>query len=372
MKIKRVLHIVSDISYSNGITNVILNYYRNIDKSKFQFDFMYFVEKENSSYAEINALGGRTFKIATPSPRNLILYSQYLESFYRENNLFYDILHIHELSLLNLFVRSYKKVWNHDTYVIAHAHSTIYSSNLFKSIRNRIFSLNMSRYVTHYAACSKSAAEFWFRNYAKNAFIIKNAIDLQRFTFDSRLRLLIRKQIGAEGKVVIGHVGRLSKEKNHSFLIEVFFKFKKHVPNSSLLLIGNGRERSRLLRQISLYNLSKDVIIVNETKRVEDYYQAMDIFIFPSFSEGFGTAILEAQISGIQCVVSSGVPKEVDIGKLSFLRLEDGSDTWVDKIKELDLQRSDNIKAAADSGYCIKKATQSLELYYKKVIKEGE
>jgi len=181
-------------------------------------------------------------------------------------------------------------------------------------------------WVTDRLACSESAAQWFYRN--DNYQIINNGIDVERFRFDPQIRESIRKDLGLEGSFVVGHVGRFGVEKNHTKLLNVFYEVKKLKPDAKLVLCGDGEERTQIETLIEELKLKDSVLLLGVINNVHQVLQAMDVLMMPSLFEGLPFALLEAQASGLFCVVSDSVSQESNITNLiQYLPLN--SDDWV-------------------------------------------
>lgn len=368
----RILHIVSSLSLTNGIMNVIMNYYRHIDSKIFQFDFMYFEDTDKSYEGEIYRLGGKVYQVNPPSIRNIFSYHKYLKNYFLESEFDYKIVHFHENVLLSLITPALKAINN--AKIIAHGHSVVYSYHPIKSIRNRILVLPMKLMADQYFACSRQAGEFWYgKNNMKSSkvTIIKNAIDVDKFSYNSKFRNEIRDSLGIDREFVLGHVGRFSREKNQEFLIDIFNELINIKPNSILMLVGDGSKISMIKAKVKSLNLEGKVIFMGRRSDVNKLYQAMDIFVFPSLSEGLGSVAIEAQASGLKCIISDSVTKEVDIYNTSFLSLEDSPRKWALEILKNKTSRFDIFDKICAKGYCINNEVKNLESYYEGLLDES-
>ncbi len=366
MNVIRILHIVNSLKKGSGVIGVIMNYYRNIDRNRIQFDFLYYKEVNISYREEIQSLGGYTYKINIPSIKNILNYRKYLNKYIEANNFNYLIVHIHELISLSLIAPILKK--HGVKHIIAHSHSAKYSFSPIKSLRNYFMCLKLKQKADRYCACSNASGEFWFgKEFSKKNLvsIINNAIDCDTFRYDSKIRSDVRSELNLGDSFVIGHVGRFSTEKNHMFIIKVFSEIVKVNPNSILILVGEGSMISKIKEKVRLYKLSKYVMFLGQRSDVNRLYQAMDAFIFPSISEGIGMVAIEAQCSGLPCVISDSVTKEVGIINTEFLPLKSSPKIWAEHIlKSKGFNRLDNTEKLKENGFCIETESQKLLSYY--------
>lgn len=304
----------------NGVESVIMNYYRHLDHSKVQFDFICDEDSTRIPYDEIKKLGGRVFLV--PKYQNLPKYLKSLEKLFKKNQ--YRIVHsnINTLSVFPLYAAKKAGV----PIRISHSHSTSnpkeWKRNLIKNIL-RPFS---KRYATDYFACSELAGRYLFGNKAFDqgkVKIIHNAIDVDKFKFDEVARMKLRKELGIkDSTIVIGHVGRFVQQKNHTFLVDVFKEYHKKNPDSKLLLVGSGPLEDEIKKKVERLGLKDSVLFLGQRDDINKLYSLMDIFCFPSLYEGLGLALIEAQVNGLECLASSQVPVETNIGrKISFIDL---------------------------------------------------
>lgn len=238
----RVAQVVGKMK-NGGVEAVVMNYYRHIDRSKVQFDF--FVDEDSTWIPkdEIESLGGRVYIV--PPYQKLHKYIPALIKLFKEND--YKIVHAH-LNTLNIFPLFAAKRAGVPIR-ICHNHSTAAKGETKKNVLKYTLRPFAKVYATHYAACSKYAGEWLFGKKSVErgeVTIFNNAIDLEKFKFDPKVRDEVRKELGIEDKFVMGHVGRFCYQKNQDFLIDVFQEVYKKNPNAVLLLVGDGKDRKRI------------------------------------------------------------------------------------------------------------------------------
>ena len=198
--------------------------------------------------------------------------------------------------------------------------------------------------------------------------IIKNAIDLEKFKYNEKIRKEIRKKFNiSENKIVIGHVGRFVETKNHNFIIDVFNKVNEEKEKYLLLLIGQGPMINKIKEKVNLLGLQKSVLFLGQRGDINELYQAMDIFLLPSLYEGFGMVTVEAQSSNLPCIVSNGVPMSTKFSKnYVFLPINDGIKEWVNNVRKFStvFERKDNTFILESNGFEIKNESKKLENIY--------
>lgn len=326
----RVLHVLGGLNLG-GAETMVMNLYRAIDRTKIQFDFIIHLQEKQAYEDEIIALGGKIYRFPAFNGKNIIQQVKVWNEFFL-NHKEYNILHSHVRSYASLYLPIAKK---HGLYTIIHSHSTSNGSGLIALIKT-ILQYPLRYQADFYFACSYHAGKWLFgkKVVQSDKFeVLPNAIDASVFDYNQDVRIAMRKELGIEDKFVVGHVGRMTAAKNHKFLIEVFEKIEKKVNNAVLLLVGDGELREKIERLVCGKKLQEKVLLVGNKMNTQDYYQAMDIFAFPSLWEGLGIVVIEAQTSGLPCIVSSGVPREVDLN-IDLVRKVDVENpgAWVDEI----------------------------------------
>ena len=267
-----------------GVESVVMNYYKNIDRNRIQFHFLCDEDSTDIPYEEIEKLGGKV--IVIPPYQKLFKYQKELYRIFKENN--YKIIHSH-INALSVFpLRIAKKAGV--PIRIAHSHSTSNKKEWKKNILKMILRPFSKLYANNYFACTEYAGKWLFGKKVverKELNVINNAIDLKKFEFNENTREDLRKELGIkEDVLVIGHVGRFMKQKNHEFLVEVFNEVYKKNQNTLLILIGQGPLLSEIKEKAINLNIEDKIKFIGQVTDVEKYYNIMDIFLFPSIYEG--------------------------------------------------------------------------------------
>lgn len=361
----RILHVIG-IMNRGGAETMIMNLYRNIDRTAVQFDF---VENEGETAAfdeEIQMLGGRIYRCPRYTGKNHFTYTEWWHSFFETHKDEYPIVHGHIGSTAAIYLSIAKK---HGAYTIAHSHSA------GGSAMYRMFAYPTRYIADKFFACSKDAgiSRYGKRvgNDSNRCQVLNNAIDTRKFAFDRETRKQMRSTLYIpENAVVIGHVGRFVEAKNHLFLIEVFSSVRKRDPNAVLLLVGDGERRPEIQAAIAEKHLEEAVILAGVRSNVWDYYQAMDVFVFPSIYEGLPVSMVEAQAAGLPCCVSANVPKDAAITDLvEFLPLEDGSKKWAEAaLQRAREPRHNMLNEIQNAGFDVSSTAKWLENFYMSVV----
>lgn len=375
----RVLHFVSTLSRGSGVMSVIMNYYRHIDRDKVQFDFLHFVPDSGSaadSYTkEICALGGKIYLVDKPGSSAQSV--KQLETFFRVHAKEYAWLHNHEV-YLTFLLRPISKRYGLEHFIV-HCHATKYSDKPLNAVRNWLLCLPIPFMKVERFACSEAAGKFLYgkrKMKAGKVYIMHNAIDCEKFKFRPEVRERLRKEMGLEGKFVIGHVGRFERQKNHEFLIRVLAEVKKKMPESVLVLVGEGSLEKQVKQLVRKLELDTSVIFLGQRPDVNDLLHAMDIFLLPSRYEGLGIVLFEAQANGLKCYASDYVPKESSLGNTVYLPLKNAELFWAGVIwknrsesrEDILLSRKEAFdiatKKITEKGKTLKQQAKKVQNYY--------
>ena len=361
----RVLHIVTHMN-RGGLETMIMNYYRKMDKDKVQFDFLVHRENRGDYDDEIESLGGKIYRLPFLNPLS-VTYRIALDSFFKNHSTEYDIVHCHLDCMAGLPLK-YAKKYNLSVR-IAHAHNTSQEKNIKYAIKS-FYKRLIPRYATHLFACSNAAGKWMFES---NTFeVMHNAIDSKEFEYNQYIRDDVRKELGFnDEEIVIGHIGRFDLQKNHTFLINIFSEAFRINSNTKLLLIGDGELRAEIQDQVRALGLVENVVFTGVRADIPRLLQAMDVFVFPSLFEGLPVTMVEAQASGLPCVISDKVPKESVLVSdiVSIINLSASPKNWAECV--LDVSRKKRIGRAneiIENGFDIVAASDWLEKKYSSMI----
>ena len=350
-----------------GVESVVMNYYSHIDRTKIQFDFICDNDSTDIPYNEIKKLGGKVILI--PPYQKVFKYHKELKKVLKNGN--YKIVHSHinTLSVFSLWAAKSAGV----PIRVAHSHSTTNKKEWKKNILKNVLKPFSKIFATNYFACTEHAGRWMFGNKAFNqgkVYLLNNAIDLEKFKYDEKLREIKRKELNIkDNNLVIGHIGRFVEQKNHRFLIDIFSEIHKQNKNTVLVLVGQGPLMDEMKAKARKLNISDSVKFLDQRKDVNEIYQAMDLFLFPSLYEGLGMVLIEAQCSGLPCVVSTEVPEIAKVSnRIKFLSLNECVQIWSDTVlKLINKDRIVNIKMIEKAGYDIETEVRKLENEYLKL-----
>ena len=362
----RVLQLFIVLNRGGAETNII-NYYRKIDRTKIQFDFIVHRQEIGAFEQEILDLGGKIFRLPPINPFKLKNYKKQLNYFFDNNN--YSIIHGH---CCELGYYIYKEAFKRKVpVVIAHGHYTkhIYDLKLpFKLFWKK----SMLKYLNTYFSCGQQASISLFSNQIANqAFIMKNAIDSNDFKYNKILDSEKRLELNAQQTLNFVNVGSFVKSKNHVFAIDVFNEFLKIHPNSKMFFVGKGKLFESLKNKISKLNLEEKIIFLGVRNDVNQVLQAMDFLLFPSIDEGLPVSLIEAQAAGLKCFISDGVPIESILinENVEVIALKQSTKFWAKQIyKSINFKKQDMSKKIIESGYDINLNSMILENKYLELL----
>ncbi len=348
-----------------GVEAVVMNYYRHIDHSKVQFDFICDDDSTNIPYDEIEKLGGKVILI--PPYQKVFKYQKELRRVLRDGK--YKIVHSH-INTLSVFpLYAAKKVGV--PVRIAHSHSTTNKKEWKKNLLKQVLRPFSKKYATNYMCCSELAGRWLFGDKAYDegkVYLLNNAIDLDKFKYDKKIRDKKRKELGIkEDTIVIGHIGRFVAQKNHTFLIDIFNQFHKKEKNSILLLAGQGPLQEEIKNKVRELGLDDSVGFLGQRNDANELYQAFDVFLLPSLYEGLPVVGVEAQASGLLCFFSDDMTKETKVlDSTVFMSLSNTSEEWTGEILTnlKDYKRINTKNEVSDNGFDIEIEARKLEKYY--------
>ena len=311
-----------------------MNLYNNVDRKKVQFDFVVTPEERKDLYEQVEKLGGRIFVCPQYTGKNHFAYCRWWDSFFKEHPE-YHVIHGHVRSTASIYLKIAKK---NGLVTIAHSHSTSNGSGISAIVKDML-QLRIRHTADYLFACSDKAGRWLYGEKATeqpNYRMIPNGVDLKRFAFCEEKRQQMRQELGiAEDTFVLGHIGRITVPKNHQFLVELFAEYHKENPNSTLLLVGDGELFETVQQQCTELGIQDAVIMVGSKTNTEDYYQAMDVFVFPSLWEGLGIVAIEAQANGLPCLVSENVPREAVLTENTKVLSIQSRGEWLDELKKV-------------------------------------
>lgn len=351
---------IPDIGIANGVMSVILNYFKAMPDD-IKFDVCYFAEKEETRQSDIEKLGGRVFKIPTPSPKSLLRRD--MSAFFAQHKGEWQALHIHAPHFA-VFIALQAKAAGIKK-ICCHCHSTCYSLK-GNQTRNKLLSLYSKYFIKTKFACSQEAGRLWYGN--TDFTVLNNAIDCAEYAFDENKRNLVREKMDLNDSFVVGHIGRTDiPQKNHSRLIKIFAEIRK-IKNGAKLLLMGGEKTDTLIELCEEHGVEDSVLFLGCRTDISDLLQACDVFLFPSTNEGLPVSLIEAQAAGLPVIMSDTITSEVCItDDVIRLSLNYTPDIWAEKvIKFAGRERKNNFEIMKDAGWDISCCAEKLVMFYEK------
>lgn len=359
----RVLQ-VATIMNRGGLETMLMNYYRQIDRSKIQFDFMVHRMEKGHYDDEILQLGGRIYRMPSIRPGNYRLYFQKLNEFFSTHTE-YKVVHSHINENSSFVLRAAKR--SGVSCRIAHSHLSDLGIDL--KLPFRLYArFTMKDHPSQYFACSKKAGQWLFGHRissTKEVKVLNNAVNVEEFKYNGDIRSRVRNEMNAGDKLVIGHIGRFNKQKNHEFLIDIFKALHDKNPNAMLVLVGDGHLKPLIIKKVGSLGLSSHVKFLGVRSDIAHLMQGMDVFLFPSLFEGLPVVLVEAQAAGLKCIVSDTITRETDVsGRIEFISLKESADKWADKTLSDSYEHADTSELLRQKGYDTATMAKWLTDYY--------
>ena len=357
----RVLHVLGGLG-SGGVESLIMNWYRNIDRTKIQFDFL--VRNSDDNYIkEIEEMGGKVFYTSS-FPRHFLKNFKETKAVFKKKE--WDVIHVHGNAAMYMLPLQLAKKLGYK-HIIMHSHSTKAKNKVFSFIHNlnKVF---IPMFATQLLACSSKAGKWMFGNHP---FILsKNVINVDFYRYDAEIRTKMRESLRVDDKLVIGHVGRFATPKNHEFLLKVFLEAKKKRPDVVLMLIGDGELETDIKAKANLLGIANSILFMGRKSNIGELLSAMDIFVLPSLYEGGPIVLAEAQCNGLPCIVSlEAYNEEIKIYPqlLSVLSLSCDAEKWANFIlskAEISVDRNVDLSILQSREYDMKTEIKKLEELY--------
>jgi len=375
MKKIKVLHILDKINVNSGVSAVVMNYYRNISSDKIEFDFIVHEQVGEELLSEITLRESRVYCMQPYSLKGIVNYSKEIRNILKETD--YTIIHCHVPHEAFFCLREAEAMGI--KHRIVHSHNSRGADKLFNRIRNILLTKLGLPYANEYLACSKSAADYAFGTNSimrKKSINVLNAINVDQFKFDINRRNDLRDEFDINKYTVIGHVGRFSEQKNHLFLLRVFRQWKREVPESILVLVGTGKLEGVIKERVREYGLEDSVLFMQNRNDIPRILSMMDIFVLPSMYEGLPVVLIEAQASGLPCVISDSITNEAVVGDVTYAKINGGVQEWIKAmriywkdVKNME-KRQERSRSIRGSRFDIKTQTQKLEEFYEQLEKK--
>lgn len=364
----KILEIFGEPVSNGGQEAFLFNVLQNMDLTNLKIDVLTPYYCDNEFYKQlIEELKGEMIclnLLFEPGRSRNNIYKP-IKEYLKHNH--YDVVHIHSGSISVLALVSLAAKKEQVNKIIVHSHATGNRKNPKYRITKFLMTPILDRCPTDYCACSIMAGEWKFSNRAmKKLFVLKNGVDLNKFRYSSEIREIMRDRLGiSKNDYVIGHVGRFSYEKNQQFIIGLLKAVKSSIPEAKALLVGSGDTMDAVRKLSEESGLTESVLFTGKTNDVQDYLQAMDVFVLPSLFEGLGIAGIEAQANGLSVIASENIPSEMAATSLvHFINLENMQD-WNKAILEAQSRQRECVQnELKKQGFDIHDTAKQIEKMY--------
>ena len=348
-----------------GMEVFIMSVFRNLDMEQYKIDFIAYDERIVCE-EEIVQSGSHVYHV-TPRSKNISASKSELDRVFKEKK--YDVFWSHKTTISN--IEALKAAKNNCVPIrIVHSHSSKNRGTGFTYMMHRLNRRVLSKYVTEFLACSYDSAKWMFGHYAEKAEIVINGVDMDKFAYSREREMFMRKKLDLENVPVVGHIGRMSREKNHKFLLLIFKELLKKQKDAVLLLCGGGEMETEITESIRILGIEKNVRVLGVRNDVDDVMQVMNVFVFPSLMEGYPISLIEAQAAGLPSVVSKDViPASIACDEnMEFVSLNEKPEKWAEAVfKKLKLPRHTAPKSFVESNMNLKKMIENIE----KILNRG-
>lgn len=356
--------------HSGGKKNLVMEYYRHIDRTKIQFDFICDIDSNSIPKKEIMELGGRVYEIAPY--QHIFKNMREMRNICKKNR--YKIMHSYNgtMNLFSMFVgwQSHIPIRINESISMAHSADK-------KTVLKNILKPFSRMFATHFMANGEICGKWQFGDKlyeSGKVKVFKTVINTDANKYDPKVRTKTRIKLGIENNIVIGHIGRLTEQKNTLFVIDIFNEIVKQNPKAKLLIIGDGNLREAMLEKIKKYDISNNVLYLGRREDIQQFYNAMDCFLLPSLYEGLPVVGVEAETCGLPVFFSTEIPRESsacsDLGH--FISLDKNAKEWADEILRVTKNninirknRADEVKSA---GFDSAVEANKLLCYYEELL----
>lgn len=334
MEDSSVIHVLQVLGRLDrgGAETMVMNLYHNIDTSKVQFDFVVHTDEKCAYDSEVERMGGRIYHAPKYRIINHFPYVIWWKKFFKVHSEC-KIVHAHIRSSASIFLTIAKK----NGYVtIAHSHSTSNGKG-FQALIKNLLQFPIRYTADYFFSCSDIAGKWLYGERVtrgSNYRMVPNCIDCKQFFYSEAQRKQVRDEQNIEEDCfVIGHVGRFHEAKNHKYLIQIFAEILRRRPNTKLLLVGDGELQEKIEQDCRRLGIREQTTFTGLQSHPEQFYHAMDLFLFPSLWEGLPMSVVEAQASGLPCVISDRITKDVRItDRVKYMSLNASPGEWAEEI----------------------------------------
>lgn len=362
----KILLVVKNMRLSNGVASYAMNYYRELNGLNMQFDFLVISDVGSPYYSEIEKNGNKVFIMPSykKKPYKIIPYLNHL---FKDGD--YDIVHCNVMNSGSLILRIAK---NYKVPVrILHSHATQTGDRMWKELRNKLFCAVSLKNANTYFSCSHLAGDYLFGK--DNYYLIPNAIDINKYSYNQQKRKILRNEEKCNDKMVVTTVGRFTRQKNPMFIVDIVYELSKMGCEFVFWWFGNGELESEVHRYAREKGIDEFIKFWGANPNVKDYYSAADVFILPSLYEGLPVVGIEAQVAALPTLLSDRITTETQISDfVKFLPIADAK-LWANKIVELrECDRETIARSLEMKEYKIESQAEKLKNLYSRLLEQYE
>lgn len=371
----KVLHVYRSMNLG-GAETFIMNVFKKIDRSMVQFDFLCTTNELGVYDDEIIKMGGNILHYNTFYKNNPYKMIRDTIGIINENGP-YDIIHIPLQFYSAFYCIAAKKSGINKIIVHSHSAGDKRSKHIFRKIYMKIMRLIINRFSDVRIACGEKASKYLFGT-TKDVIIIYNGIDIDKFKNVCKNDITkIKCKYKIKNELIIGHVGRFADEKNHVFFIDIAKTLRKRGINFKILFVGDGPNYNNIRELVSENKLEDFFVFVGLQKKTELFYSLFNVYVLPSLYEGFPVSVIEALASGVPCILSDTITKEVDIikGTCSFIDIHRDVDYWCDeilRISRIKFDKNINYEVLNNSGFSVESTSKQILDIYKEGLDKNE
>lgn len=362
----RVLQVPGSLRVG-GLETVAVNLYRFCDREKYAFDYVVYGDAVEPMEAVVESLGARVFHIPYPH-EGMGAYLKALKKVMKDYGP-YDAVHSHSLFNSGFVMLAAKQMKIPVRIAQGHSDRRNTKPSLPRRLYNGAMRCLINRYATQQVACSEGAGKYLFgKKYSEKCYILRNGIHVDSFRYDAESGRRLKAEFGWEDKLLVGHIGRLAPVKNQKWILEVFALAYEKNPDLRLLIAGDGELKDQLQAEIDRLGISQVAVLAGTRTDTAALQSAFDVYMMASFYEGVSISLIEAQASGVNCLVaeSAATPDTRVTDCLHLLSLSDPAEVWAEKLLQLMHQprSTDSWKRVKESGYDIVQIVQDSGTLY--------
>lgn len=363
-----VLQVINSLR-RGGAETFLMNLFRQIDREHFRFSFL--LNQDGGTYLDWVKEEGADVYFIPPRNQGIGNYIQNLDFFFASHQGAFDVVHQHLSSLTSIEPLMVARKYGVPIRIV-HSHSSFPEGKMHRLL-HYLNQLSVVYAANQYMACSENSKKWTYKIplTRHKTQIVKNGIETELYKYNRTTRLRLRRELGFNEEVVVGHVGRFHEVKNHQFLLQVFKEFLKIEPRARLLLVGEGELLPSIQEKVHAYKMDEVVHFVGLRDDVSSLLQAMDALVFPSIKEGLPLSLIEAQCAGLSVVASSSIDRQAKLSdRFFFQSLNCTPRVWAETLKDAlryDLiDREKGIDIVRKNGFDIKTTVRMLEKHYTK------